>query len=371
MSEPAAAAPAEGAAPAPAEPASALTGQDPFQSLSWMDRIKAKYGENPGAEPEQPKETPKDEPAKAEPAPAEAAKAEPEKPKDEPPPAEPEPAKEPEPPKRLELHNARLLAENKKAVAESLSHKARADKAEAEWTDWKAQFEKNPFKALEKLTGKQLPELIEKGKAGAYDKPELELPPEVRRTMEWAEAEQKRQAERAAADKRKADFAADLPKVKQFVTNFAKDFPVAAVVDDAPEAILEEYYRRLDKGEKADLRAVAREMETAVHESTSSMFRNAKLVKHLAAADPEVRKSLSEALGLNQQNSASPASSTQGVSTPTNTPKSAQPAHVPTSVANAAEVPERSTHQPTDEELRQESLRLYREARERDGRFST
>lgn len=347
-------------------------GQDPDQAQSWIERIRAKYGDNPpGSEPESAKETPKEEPAKADPAPAEAAKAEPEKPKDEPPPAEPEPAKEPEQPKRIELQNARLLAENKKVVAESLSHKTRAEKAEAQWAEWQAAFEKNPFKALEKLTGKQLPELIEKGKRGEFDKPELDLPPDVRESVEWAKAEKQRQAERAAAEKRQADFNADLPKVKQFVSNFAKEFPVAAVIDDAPEAILEEYYRRLDKGEKADLRAVAREMEAAVHESTSGMFRNAKLVKHLVTADAEVRKIVSEALGLNQQNSASPASSTQGVSTPTNTPKSAQPAHVPTSVANAAEVPERSTHQLTDEELRAESLRLYRQARERDGRFSS
>lgn len=380
---------AASAAPAAAPPADAGAlnlpmGQAIAETSDIMARIRAKYGEDglaverrAAGEPE-PKS---DEPTQ----PVPATEPQPDAPAPEPKPAEPEPepAKEPPkpPPARLELEHARVLDANQRLQSDVVTLRSRADTAERQLTDLKAAFRKNPFKALEKYTETPLQDLIEKGKRGEFDRVEPELPPEVAETIKWAKEEQSRQAERRAQEKRQADFAADLPRVKAFLERFTSEYPWANVADDAAEGVLHELYARLDKKEPgADLRTVARDMEKRAAQHFDTIFVNGKLLQR-ALAKPEHRAAILAALQGTSAADANGQTTPAGLNGSATTqqtpgPTSSRPAAntqqqkqnpsvtAPTSLATATEVPVRTDREPTEDELRSERLRLFRQAKE-------
>jgi hypothetical protein len=357
-------------------------GQDPDETATIFARLRAKYGVD-GMGGQSADETPDaaPEPEKAEPA-AEAA------PEEAPPATEPEPEKKPEPEKpkqhsRQELQLARALDDNTRLQAELLELRKSDGASKGELEQLRAAIKKNPFKAIEKLYGKTLPELIEMGKKGEFDKADIEMPPEVQEAVEYAKQAKAEAARRQAAEQRAANIAADKPKVQRFLESFAAEYPLAAALDDeGVDAIVEEYYERLDKnpkGPKPDLRLVAKEMEERAASHFGSIFSNAKLVRHAAgtdafvaavkaaAEDPKVRKKFTEALGLAEQQTPAPTSSSPGAKPQPNKTPPAQP---PKSVAGQTEVPERAPRELTEEEERAERLRLFRQAREA-GRFAS
>jgi hypothetical protein len=315
-----------------------------------MGRLRAKFGDNPTGEAEgdPPPATPETTP---ETTPAPEAKPEPDKP-----PAEPEPPK----PDRLELQHARALTDLTKVKSEALTHKSRADTAEAKLADLLERGKRDPIALAAELHGKDWKELLSSYAKGEFDQRAPQRSPEEQELHDYVRKMKARDAEREKQEKRQADFAVDLPKVKQLLEVSGADFPIFTSFPDAAEELLNELYDEADKsgGQMPDIRARLAALEETGKKSFADYFANKKLVAHIATTNPAARAAMTEALGLPEQKTAGPASSPQGTST---TPRSGDP---PRTVATQNEVPTRTDREPTDEELRAESIALLRKGRE-------
>lgn len=356
-------------------------GQDPNPGLSWIDRLKARYGEDPTDVREAelsgtPATSKTKEPGETAPSPkdgAKEAKTAEETAKTEEATEKPAVETPKQAPNRVELRNAQLMSENQRVVADNISLKTRAETAESFQNQVKEDFARHPFKALEKYAGKALNELVEMGKKGVFDKPEVDLPPEIKKKLDWVEQEQARRAVEDAKVQRQAEFSNDLPKVQKYLEEFSSKLPFSSMLDGAANDILEVFYQRDDAAKKngtkrPDIRAVAAELEEVVAQNMIDTFSNVNLIKYLAS-NPDLRKVLTSALGLSteqQQKLAAPVSGTQGNVTEKKPLASAQVTSV---AAVHNEVPERTDRELSEDELQAERLRLFRQAREA-GRFS-
>ena len=308
-----------------------------------MGRLRAKFGDNPTGDTAE-------APAATETPPAPEAKPEPEKP-----PAEPEPPK----PDRLELQHARALADLTKVKSEALTNKSRADAAEAKLAALLERGKNDPIALAAELHGKDWKELLSSYAKGEFDQRAPQRSPEEQELHDYVRKMKARDAEREKQEKRQADFATDLPKVKQLLEVSGADFPIFTSFPDAAEELLSELYDEADKkgGQMPDIRERLAALEETGKKSFADYFANKKLVSHIAATNPAARAAMAEALSLPEQK-VSPVSSSQGTSTTT------RPGDPPRTVATQTEVPSRTDREPTDEELRAESIALLRKGRE-------
>lgn len=327
--------------------------------LTLMQRLRAKYGDNPTSE-EPAAEAATDTPPATPPDAQEKPKEEP--PKEGEPAAEP-PKEEPKPADRLELQNARLTKDLTKAKSEGLEFKKRADTAESELTGLRERGKKDPIALAAELAGMDWKDLLGRYAKGEYDQRSPTMSPEIQELRDYVKQQKAREAEQAKLAKRQADFAADLPKVKQLLEVSAAEFPIFAAMPDAAEELLNELYDEEERtGKKADasvLRDRLAELEETGKKTFGEYLSNKKLLAHVASTNPAARAAMSEALGLTTQNTAGPASSPQG--TPTTPRPDASP---PRTVATQTEVPTRTDREPTEDELRAESISLLRKGRE-------
>jgi hypothetical protein len=311
-----------------------------------MGRLRAKFGDNPTGDPvDEPPPAPPEAP------PAAAAKPEPDKP-----PAEPEAPKA----DRLELQHARALTDLTKVKSEALTHKSRADTAEAKLAALLERGKTDPIALAAELHGKDWKELLSSYAKGEFDQRAPKRSPEEQELHDYVRKMKARDAEREKQEKRDKDFAADLPKVKQLLEVSAQDFPIYTSFPDAAEELLAELYEEADKsgGKMPDIREALSRFEETGKKTFADYFANKKLIAHMATTNPTVRAAMTEALGLPEQKTAGPASSPQGTST---TPRPGDP---PRTVATQTEVLSRTDREPTDEELRAESIALLRKGRE-------
>jgi hypothetical protein len=298
-----------------------------------------------------------------------------EKPKPDPEPEKPET----EPEHHLQLKNARLQSTVTKVTAESLGHKKRAETAEGTLAELKERAKRNPLKFLEDFAEQPFAEIMAKGAKGEFDDEISKLPKAVQEELAAAKkfrekaealerAETERRTKEAAQAKRQRDMDADRPKVQKFLEVSAEKLPIFSAFDDSGEELLAEFYDRLDKAKPGDpppdLRKLAAEFEEQGAKTFAEYFTNKKLLTHFVSTNPQVRTLLHEVLGLTEQKNASPASGSQGA---TNKPRPEENAP-PKTVATLTEIPARSDRELSDEELRQESIRLLRQGREA-GRF--
>jgi hypothetical protein len=316
-------------------------------------RLGAHYAQEERESSDEPEPAPEPEKAKA--APEKAPEpTEPEKPKVE--------AKDDDDPK-LELQRAREKAELRKVQAEALKHKQQAEALTKQLGEIEALAKANPVKLVEKLSGLKFHEFMERTAKGDFDE-RADLPPDVREKLklvdEWQaerdrmareakEAEQRQQAEAQRA----AERAADRPRVASLIDE--AQFPLLAAKDDSADMVLDIAYELLDKGEKPNVKEIIAGLEKAATESFTDYLTSAKMVKALCAANPAIKATWSEALGLKQQQPAGPASSSEGDS------KKTEQRTPPRTVASLNEVPSRTDRDLTEEEERAERIRALRQ----------
>ncbi len=233
--------------------------------------------------------------AKAEPA-VEPAKTEPEKVE------EPE-KKEDE--KGIALRHARALADLKRAQKETLELKSKSEAIEKELSSFKADFAKNPLRALEKATGQSFMDLMRQAAAGKFDV--QQVPDEIRKELDELKAfrdeERKAREEQATAQQREADN----KTVKAFLDSRADDYPIFASLDWGVEELREAAYAHLrEHGEQPNLGQLAKELEERAAKTLAVTLSQERLVKAIAK-DPNVRAVLLRALGSPQPAPAKPA----------------------------------------------------------------
>jgi hypothetical protein len=280
--------------------------------------------------------------------PAAEATPEPEKPKDE-------PASEQEPEKpeakenaKLELEHARALSKVRELATDNAKLSKRAETAERELNALRTAGKGNPLKVLEQLAGDTFANIMQRASKGEFDAPSApQLPPEMEEKLKKMDAILEREAKREKEEQRKQAFAADLPKLKQFLADKATEFPLWTAFDDAAEELLSMVYDAQDKGENPNVVELLRQCEQEGEASLTEQLTNKKLVAHLAAKNPSIRSALTEALGLGKQ-----------------PPQAAQPSKEPgekspRSVATPTEVLTRSTHEMTEEEEMAEAAKLW------------
>lgn len=360
------------------QPSSDTNNTNPVDSL--IGRLKARYGEHPGAEgaeqktgnaapaattetatkaaPSTGEEGTEDKPdkGKTEDAPATEDK----------PPPEPEKAaaaKVDEETQRLELQHARALSDLRKAQSEAVQHKKRATTAESELAAIKASFEKNAVRALEKMTGKTLKEFLDATAEGKYDDNRPELPPEVLEAVEFAKQAKAERAANEARQARQAEFNAGLPRVKAFIESKSDDYALLNAFENGPAEVLSRVYAAHDRGEESpSVPEICAQVEQETRTVIERVLGNEKALKHMISADAKFRKTIHEALGLTQQQSAGPASSDQGKPP---TKQVAEAKSEPRTVATQTEISTRSSEREfTEEELQAERLRRFRQWRE-------
>jgi hypothetical protein len=341
-----------------------------------IGRLRAKFGKQPDAsEPTTSEPEPTAEAAATETPAADAAET-----KVDEAPAEPEPEK---PPAKkddgLELKHARALAELERTKVSELKQTkaaeaalARAKAAEDKLEELRAKAKKNPLKVMEELSEEQFAAIMAKAGKGEYDVPEPQaLPPEVQAELDYVKELRKEREEQRKVEARKADMAADLPKVQKFLEVGADKFPTIASFDGAANDVLEMYYDALDRSEKTgaakpNLDEMLADAEQTARANYLEGFTNVKLVKHMISADPKVRTLLIEALGLTEQNPAGPASGSQGDPKQRPATAKAPDSSTPTpprTVATHTEAPARTPgDELSEDELRAERIRLFRQA---------
>lgn len=344
---------------------------------SLFERLRAKYGANPGAdEPAEESAAKVDEPEK--PADKSEKKAE-EKPAEsdektgkEEPPKEEKPKEEPKK-SRLELEHARTLHDLQKAQTEREALKRDNAKLKADFEATKTQaetlvadFKKNPLRALEKVTGSTFKEIIERAANKEFDStPEPGLPPEVKAMQEKLERLEKEREAEKRAQKRQQEFAADLPLFEKFMAETTEQYPLLAASASAQD-ILGALYEEHDEkgGEFPDIRKYCEEAEATIKQNVTRLLKNKTLLSR-ASKDAAIKQTLLDALGITQQTEAGPASGTQGDHKQRSdaAPESSK-GSAPRTVATQTEVPTRTDREPTDEELRAEQIRLLQKGRE-------
>lgn len=271
-----------------------------------------------------------------------------------------------------DLQHARALRDLRKTQGENVTLKKRAETAEARWAAWEKRFkEGNPLEALEEIRGQSFKEIIEQAREGKFDKKEkVELPPEVQAELDYAKERRLREEKEAQAAKRNSDKAADLPKVKQFLDARGDNFPIFASFDTAAEDLVDLIYDRMDEndGNPPNIVELCKELEGAAAKNFGEFFTNKKLIKHMATSNPQIRASLLDALGITEQKPAGPASGSQGDNKQQRSTATTQRVEAPRTVATETEIPTRVEREPTEDELRAESVRLLQQARA-SGRF--
>src|SRR5688572_13007521 len=169
---------------APVEaPAAAPPQGEPEQPIQPRNAVEAIVAKHQQREAQKGKEAPAEGAAPAE---GEKPKAEPDKPKEE----------------GSSLQFAKLKKEHRELVAQKLELGGKVEALTKEADDFKALFARNPFKALEKVTGKSFKELVERGAKGEFDE-RGQLPPEVQAELEasrkWREEQKERETKAAKA----------------------------------------------------------------------------------------------------------------------------------------------------------------------------
>ena len=223
--------------------------------------------------------------AKAEPA-VEPAKTEPEK-------AEEPEKKEDE--KGASLRLARALADSKKAQKDALELKAKYEEASKGLEAFKADFAKNPLKALEKATGRTFMDIMKEAAAGKFDV--QQVPDEIRKELDELKAfrdeERKAREEQATAQQREADN----KTVKAFLDSRSDDYPIFASLDWGVEELREAAYAHLkEHGEQPNLGQIAKDLEERAHKTLVQTLSSERLVSSVAK-NPSVRAVLLKALG--------------------------------------------------------------------------
>lgn len=182
----------------------------------------------------------------------------------------------------------------------------------------------------------------------------------MREQLEYLKELKKEREEQKREAERKAQFAADLPKVSGFLESAAEEFPLLSSIEGSAEGILERVYEEMDRsGSQPDVGALCRDIESQIKQNTAQVLSNKRLVKQLTA-NPEIRAAVIEALGLSEQKTASPASSAKGDPKQRSGGESS-----PRTVATHTEIPTRTNPDQWGEgERREESLRLLRKWRE-------
>jgi hypothetical protein len=225
-------------------------------------------------------EKPKEEPVAAEAAPAAETVEEPAA-------VEPEPAK-PEP--KAELEVAKVERELRKVSADLASEKQARVAAEKKSAEIESDIKANWIKAVEKIKGKPFHELMEAAAKGEFDeKPKHDLPDDVREAVEWAKAEKKAKAEKAAADAELAQKNKSAPVIKAFLDGVTDDYPLVTAMPNSHQALLDIAFEELKKtGKQPDLHEITEDIENEARAQFDAYFGNEKLLAALLK-DPKRR----------------------------------------------------------------------------------
>lgn len=255
---------------------------------------------------------------------AKAAEGGPDKPADTPAPGDkPEPAKEGDKPpaeeKGLSLKHAQLKADHRKTLADHEKLKADHAATAKELEGVKAKFTRNPFKALEEVTGKSFKELVERASKGEFDERSA-LPPEQQAKLDAFERWQKEQEAEKEQSKAKAARAEDVSTAEQFMKAHADKYPLFALSGFAGDEIVNRAYADLKANREPDFEAIAQACEEEASKNLEGLFTNTDLLSVLAKR-PHLRQSWLQALGLSEHTAPRPASGTSGESGTGNGPR--------------------------------------------------
>ncbi len=201
---------------------------------------------------------------------------------------------------RIELQLAK--AQKSLKLLESESSKMKEELGR--WTETKAQFDKNPLQALERLTGKSLKDIFEAAKSGAYDEVQDNLPPEVKEKLSYLDElkkrEEERQLEEAKAQEmkeREIERQEAIPKIESLLKSNMAKYPLLAKTSEVANRVVDEIYEQIDAGETPNLDKILGNLNTRVETFAKFWLSQKETLKHLISADDEIRNTLSEILG--------------------------------------------------------------------------
>ena len=206
---------------------------------------------------------------------------------------------EPKTPARIELQLARAQAEIRKVTAEHVRSKSAAEKATKELETFRADFERNPLLALEKVSGRPIAEIFAEARAGKYDvAPEPSLPPEIQSLVEREKTRVAEEQAASVAKAREAEQEQAAPRVRELIDVAADKYPYL-LSPGAEYAVVEAIYDRIDKGESPDVQDVIAFVHDAAKDRSHFWYTNEAVLRH-ALSDPKIRACIEGALGTSK-----------------------------------------------------------------------